>query len=69
MDKEINTIEYIMRHPKHLDFFREVGYVKYSGASVPRLNIKPKVKIMLPIDLSDGELIEEFYRWQRKLKK
>lgn len=57
----------ILDHPKHLEFFKKYGYVKYSGASMGRLNVYPKVTLMLPIDLTREDLYAKFCEWKETL--
>jgi len=62
-----DTLNDILKHPKHKDFFTKHGYVKYSGASMERLKIFPTVTFMLPIGITELELVALFEEWKSSL--
>jgi hypothetical protein len=61
------TLDDILKHPKHIDFFKVYGYVKYTGAESKTHKVKPTVTLMLPVTLTPDELSDMFNEWKDTL--
>lgn len=60
------TLKDLLKNPHHLDFFREFGYIKYTGCRSDKYKLYPNVTLMLPIGMSEAELADKIEQWGRE---
>jgi len=59
------VLEKIKRNPRYLEFFEKYGYVKKTGCKSKTHKMEPTVTLMLPVEMTDQELWENFKEWEK----